>query len=329
MRVLVTGGNRYIGLELVRRLAMDGHDVTVANSHEVELPDGVRRIHVDRRIAGALTEVLTPVQDDFDAVFDNTSFTTDDLAPMIELFRGRVQHFVFTSSTAVYRRSFVQPVREGFRRHDPFDDDPRKAYGVHKVRCEELLAEEHRSNGFPSTVLRVSHTLGPRSPLVTRDPIFFHRLEHGLPIFLPNDGFAFVSLVHVADVAGAMVSILGAAGAAGRTYNVAGTEVTSIAGVVHFMAKAVGVEANIVAVPLGLARRLRPPVVHWGEAIMGGTIYAVDALTSELGWQPRFGLEDGYRDSYEWFCDGGREQYDYDTSGDAELLATLRAGGSE
>ena len=44
MRVLVLGGNRYIGLSLVRELARCGFEVTVANSHETELPPGVRRV---------------------------------------------------------------------------------------------------------------------------------------------------------------------------------------------------------------------------------------------------------------------------------------------
>lgn len=323
MRVLVTGGNRYIGLELVRRLAADGHDVTVVNSHEVELPAGVRRIHADRRVPGEFEAALGPVRDDVDAVFDNTAFTLDDLGPMVELFRGRVQHYVFTSSTAVYRRSFVQPVREDFRLHDAGDDDPRKAYGVNKVRCEQLLAHEHATNGFPATSLRVSHTLGPRSPVVTRDPVFFARLEQGRPIFLPAEGMAFVSLVHIADVAALMASILGNDRAAGRTYNVSGTEVASIAAAVHFMAKAVGVDANIVPVPLEVARRQRPHLVHWGESIMGGTIYSVDRALAELDWAPRFGLEDGYRDSYEWFRSGGRDHYEYDFSQDDDLLAQL------
>jgi nucleoside-diphosphate-sugar epimerase len=326
VKVLVTGGNRYIGLELVRRLAREGHDVTVVNSHEVELPAGVHRLHADRRVPGEFLAVLAPHRDSFDAVYDNTAFTLDDLDPTLGLFSGRVQHYVFTSSTAVYRRSFVQPVRETFRTHAATDDDPRKAYGVNKVRCEQRLVAEHQQHGLATTCLRVSHTLGPRSPLVTRDPIFFARLEQGRPIFLPADGFAFVSLVHIADVASLMVSILGNDRAAGQIYNVTGTEVVSIAGAVHLMARAVGVDPNIVPVPLEVARHERPPLVHWGEAVMGGGIYSVDKALAELDWQPSFGIESGYRDSYEWFRSEGRDLYQYDFSRDEELLAALGSG---
>lgn len=323
MRVLVTGGNRYIGLELVRHLARDSHEVTVVNSHEVELPPGVRRLHADRRVPGEFERVLDRHRDAFDVVFDNTAFTLDDLRPMVELFRGRVHHYVFTSSTAVYRRTFVQPVREDFRTHDPDDDDPRKSYGVNKVRCEQLLIDEHARNGFPATALRVSHTLGPRSPLVTRDPIFFARLEQGRPIFLPGEGLPFLSLVHIADAAALMVSIIGNERAPGQIYNVSGTEITSIAGAVHFMARAVGVEANIVPVPLDVARRYRPPLVHWGEALTGGAVFAVDKALADLDWRPRFGIEEGYRDSYAWFRAEGRDRYEYDFSRDDELLAEV------
>jgi nucleoside-diphosphate-sugar epimerase len=74
MGVLVSGGNRYIGMRLLFELASQGHEVSVANSHLAEMPEGTRRIHVDRTVPGTLTEVLGPHRDDFDAVFDNTAY---------------------------------------------------------------------------------------------------------------------------------------------------------------------------------------------------------------------------------------------------------------
>ena len=49
MRALVTGGNRYIGQDLVFELARRGHEVTVVNSHEAPMPEGARRIHCAQR----------------------------------------------------------------------------------------------------------------------------------------------------------------------------------------------------------------------------------------------------------------------------------------
>lgn len=268
---------------------------------------------------GTLSEVLGPVRDEFDVVFDNTAYAPKDLEPMIELFTGRVQHFVFTSSVAVYKRSFIQPVRETNPRHAPDDEDPRKAYGVDKVRCEDLLA----ATDLPWTTLRVTHTIGPKSPLVTREPAFFRRLEEGRPILVPGDGFPFVHLVHVQDVATLMCSLLGNDRAKQSTYNVAGAELTSILGQMRLMAKVVGVEPDIVHVPMEIARRARPPLLHWGEALVGGAMFSIDAALRDLDWTPSFGLEDGYRDSYEWFDREGRDRFEYDFSGDDAVLAQL------
>ena len=323
MRALVTGGNRYIGLHLLHELVGRGHDVTVVNSHEAEIPAGVRRIHADRRQPGELHAALLPRRDDFDIVYDNTAYDVADLRPMVELFSGRVQHLVFTSSSAVYRRSYVQPIGEAFRTHAADDADPRKAYGVGKVRCEQYLLDEHAASGLPATVLRVAHTLGPMSPLASRDPVFFARLEAGRPILIPGDGFPFVHLIHVADVAALMASIAGNERAAGQVYNVAGSEVTSIRGAVQMMAKAVGVEPHVVNVPLDIARTSSPPLVHWGEALVGGVVFSIDKALADLDWRPQYGLEDGYRQSYEWFAAGGRDRYEFDFSADDAVLARL------
>jgi nucleoside-diphosphate-sugar epimerase len=323
MKVLVMGGNRYIGLHLVFELARRGHEVTVMNSHEGPLPPGAGRLHGDRQQPGVLHRVLRAHRDDFDAVFDNTAYQIGDLEPMVDLFGGRVRHFVFTSSVAVYRRSYVQPVKEDFATHAAGDVDPRKAYGVHKVECEQFLLGHHGDGDLPVTTLRVSHTIGPNSPLATREPAFFRRLELGRPILIPGDGFPFVHLVHVSDVASLMASVLGNERAVGQTYNVAGSEVSSVYGCIQLMARVVGVTPDIVHVPLERARTVRPPLVHWGEALVGGAVFSTDKSLTDLEWRPEYGLEAGYRQSYDWFRTEGRDRYQFDFSADDEVLASL------
>ena len=323
MRALVLGGNRYIGLHLVFELARQGHEVTVANSHEAAMPEGARRIHVDRQVPGALADALAPHRDDFDIVYDNTSYRIADMEPVIETFDGRVSQLVFTSSVAAYKRSWVQPVREDFPRHAPDDPHPGKAYGVGKVNCEDHLMRLHAERGLPATCLRVTHTIGPHTPLPTREPVFFARLEQGRPIPIPGEGFPLVHLVHVQDVATLMVSVAGNVQSVGQIYNVAGAEYTSVAGCIRMMATAVGVEPNIVNVPMDIARAARPPLLHWGEGLLGSSVYSIDKALHDLDWAPAFGLEDGYRDSYAWFDREGRDRFEFDFSRDDELLATL------
>lgn len=323
MRVLVLGGNRYIGFSLVRELDRAGHQVTVANSHEADLPEGVRRIHVDRRRPGELAGALRPRAGEFDAVFDNTAYQVADVEPLVEIFAGRIEHYVFTSSVAVYRRSFVQPVREHFRLHESVGNQPLRAYGVGKVQTERYLHEHFQREGFPVTSVRVTHTVGPRSPLGSRDPAFFARLEIGRPILIPGEGFPFIHPVHVDDAARLLVGVLGNDRAVGESYNAAGGDFASILACVHLMARAAGVEAHVVHVPLEMARHLDQPLVHWGEATAGGTVFSIDKAGEHLGWTPQLGLEAAYQDSYRWFAAGGREQYDFDFTLDDRILSLL------
>ena len=323
MRALVTGGNRYIGLDLMFELARRGHDVTVINSHEAPLPQSARRIHCDRTQPGALAAALAPHRDAFDVIFDHTAYRPSDMAPLLELFAGRVEHYVFTSSQAVYRRSYLQPLREHFRRHAPDNSDPRAAYGVGKVQCEDHLLGLWDTERLPVTILRVGHTLGPRSPAATRDPALFARIEAGRPILIPAEGFAALSLVHVTDVARLMTSLIGSETVKGQAYNVSGAEVTTIVGVIHLVAKAMGMAAEVVEVPMEIARRQHPPLLHWGEGLGGAAILSIDKALRDIDWTPEFGIEDGYRDSYAWFVREGRGRYEFDFSQDDALLAQL------
>jgi nucleoside-diphosphate-sugar epimerase len=329
MQVLVMGGNRYIGLQLVRELVEQGHDVTVLNSHETPLPPGVRRLHGDRHAPGVLDAVLGPLRDDFDAVFDNTSYAPEHLVPMIDLFRGRVRHFVFTSSIAVYEMAAAQPIDESGVVGRDAATALYGAYAAGKVQCEELLAREYAANGFPFTSLRVSHSCGPMSPAVSREPGTFKRLEEGRPLLIAGKVEAMVHFIHTRDVARALVAVLSKDVATGQTYNVAGKQFCSIVNYMRLMADAVGVAPDIIVMPNDLPAEMRSPIVHWLEASRGSMVFSIDKARRDLGWEPRLTLAEGLADSYAWFVNGGRERYEYDFSADDAVLAELeRRGGT-
>lgn len=328
MRTLVLGGNRYIGLQLVAELVSQGHEVTVLNSHPSHLPAGVRRLHGARRAAGVLHDLLTPLRDSFDAVFDNTAYVPEHLEPLIAIFRGRVRHFVFTSSVAVYEMSAAQPIAEDHIVGRDADTALYGAYAAGKVHCEELLAREYRDNGLPFTSLRVTHTCGPMSPAVSREPGTFARLEQGRPLLIAGKTEAMVHFIHTRDAARALCAVLGKPAAIGQIYNVAGKQFCSIANYMRLMAEAVGVEPNIIVMPTDLPASMRSPIVHWLEASRGSMVFSIEKARRELEWEPSMTIAEGLADSYRWFREGGRERYDYDFSADDEVLAEItRRGG--
>jgi len=151
----------------------------------------------------------------------------------------------------------------------------------------------------------------------------FARLELNRPILVPGERFAMVHTVHIDDAARAMASVSDVDGSVGQVYNVAGSQFASVIGHIELMARAVGVEPQIVQVPLPGAAAASPPLIHWGEALTGGMVFDTSKTRQELGWSPSFDVAGGYRDSYEWFCAGGRDRYDFDFSGDERILAAL------
>jgi nucleoside-diphosphate-sugar epimerase len=326
MRVLVTGGNRFVGLQLVERLHALGHDVTVVNSHPVPYPEGVRRIHAVRADHAALTAALDGVE--VDAVFDNTAYQPADVQPLLRLFAGKVRQYLFTSSIAAYRVSDLQPIQEDF----PLEPDPAKnvrgPYGSGKALTEKLLFDLHSSEGLPVTVLRFSHVYGPGNSVAGREPAYFARLEQDRPCIVPGDGLPFLHIVHVQDVVDAMVAALDYRAAIGEAFTLAGTEAISYNGLMRAVGIASGREPRVVHIDraLGLEdRRTRDRLSDWNEWEIGSRIFHLGKGYERLGWRPVRRIHEEMPRTYAWFRDGGRSRYAFDWSFDDEILARQRA----
>ena len=175
MRVLVTGGAGFIGSNIAKRLAADGHDVTAADSF----------LSADwRNVADFAGDVLTLADHDdvasmrnlgrFDVIFHQAAITgviapdgsaTSDphrmLRNNVETFRVILDwavetkaRVVWASSCSVYGRGPV-PMKES----QPVD--PLNTYAFSKVLMERL-AERYKSKlAHPIVGLRYSNAYGP------------------------------------------------------------------------------------------------------------------------------------------------------------------------
>ena len=226
MRALVTGGNRYIGLHLAPRAGpagprrdgdqqpRGGHPAR-GPAHPLRPPRARRdRRRARRRTATTSTSSTT-----------TRPTTSPTCEPMVELFTGRVA--ALRVHQLVGRRTGAASCSRSPRRSAPTPPTDRRRRArptaSARCRCEQYLAGQHEDGGLPATVLRVAHTLGPMSPLASRASR--SSSPGSRPAgrsSIPGEGFPFVHLVHVADVAACMAPIAGNDRAPGQIYNVAG-----------------------------------------------------------------------------------------------------------
>ncbi len=310
MRILVMGGTRFIGVYLTQLLVSQGHEVVLFNRGNKPAPvAGVTQIHGDRTDAADLKAKLAG--ESFDAIFDNNGRELADTQPLVELFNGKVQHFVYVSSAGVYLKSDEMPHVEG----DAVDPNSRHKG---KFETETYLAEQ----GVPFTAVRPVYIYGPQN-YNDVETWFFDRIVRDRPLPIPGDGMALTQMGHVADLAAAMAAVLGNPAAVGQIYNISGERAVTFDGLARACAIAAGkdpaslklVHYNPKAFDFGKQKAFPLRVQHFFTRI--------EKAKTELNWAPQFDLVSGLKDSFQKdFLASKRDQADIDFSLDDQILAT-------
>lgn len=101
-KVLVFGGTRFFGKDLVRTLIDNKYDVTIATRGITKdgFGDKVKRITVDRDNRETLEKAFKDMS--FDIIYDNICYSPNGALSVCDVFKGKVGKYIFTSTLSVY-----------------------------------------------------------------------------------------------------------------------------------------------------------------------------------------------------------------------------------
>ncbi len=359
MRVLVMGGTQFNGLALVHELMQTGHQVVILNRGQTaaDLPVGVERVYADRTNHDQMREVLGGV--DVDAVIDVSAYLPEDVELMVEIFRGRIDHYVFISSTVIYAASDLLPITE---RHPVARDEPQQAYGRNKLLCEDILLREWRENRFPCSIVPFSMVMGAGNILPDREQRMFQRILRNRPILIPGNGRTMQQIGHAEDQARALRMMLCKPITYGQRYNLTGGDYFTQEGYVDTFSRILDREVKKVFIPAAMMHALwsgdleitlpatqskadirsgaRPPQVEINRFMLTmlvqqiapnihywdrNVIFSVEKLRRDVGWEPELTFPAAVERTWRWYQAAGLpETQEFDFSFEDELIRMAR-----
>lgn len=244
MKALFIGGTGTISMGIIRALAKDPlWEVYLLNrgNRKDEVPEGIHQIIADINdeadVAGKL-ESMT-----FDVVSDFIAFGVEAVERDYRLFKGKTKQYIFISSASAYNKpaaSYV--ITEGTTLANPYWE-----YSRNKIACEEFLMEKYRTEGFPVTIVRPSHTYDERSiPLGVHGNKGFYqvikRMQQGKPVIIQGDGSSLWALTFNSDFAIGYTALMGNRHAIGEAFQITGDEILTWNQIYQTIADALGVE---------------------------------------------------------------------------------------
>ena len=315
-RVIVIGGSGHVGTFLVPRLVAAGHQVVnvARGSHRPYREDAawqqVEVVALDRtklEESGGFGRAIADLGPDI--VIDMICFTLPSARQLVEALRGRVQHLLHCGTIWVHGHAAAVPTSE---------DAPRTAfgdYGTQKAAIEAYLLGEARRNGFPVTIFRPGHIVGPGweplNPAGHFNSAVFGQIARGEPLLLPNFGLETVHHVHADDIAQLVVAAIGNwSSAVGEAFNAVSPQALTLRGYAEAMYRWFGHEPRLEFLPYAQwAERHEPKDAEatW-EHIARSPSHSIAKAQRLLGYAPRYSSLQAVQEAVTWLIASGRVQ---------------------
>ena len=305
MRVLITGGAGFLGSHLCDRFLREGHHVIAMDNlitgsvRNIEHLAGHERF---RFIKHDVTEYIY-IEGPVDAVlhFASPASPIDYLQLPIQtlkvgalgthkalgLARAKGARFLLASTSEVYGDPLAHPQSEDYWGNvNPIG--PRGVYDEAKRFAEALAMAYHRYHGLDTRIARIFNTYGPRMRLDDGRvvPNFIGQALRGEPLTVHGDGSQTRSFCFYSDLVEGVYRLLDSDYV--QPLNLGSPVEMSILEFAYLVNRLVGNGAGIVHQPLPADDpKVRQPDITRAREM--------------LGWEPEVGLEDGLRQTIDWF----------------------------
>ena len=321
MHVLVTGATGFTGGHLARALASRGHAVRVlvrrreaVNSELTDVVVGDLRDGRTLETAAAGVKVVYHIAATYRQAglreYEYRAVNATAVRLLIEAARaGGARRVVHCSTVGVH----------GDVEHPPANEDaplrPGDVYQRTKLEGERAAREAASATGLEVVIARPSGIYGPGDRRLLK---LFRGVARGRFITL-GTGQIFYHLTYIDDLVEGLRLCGEVSGVGGRTYILAGGEVTTLAELTSLIAHEAGVPpprlrlpvwpfwilggaCEIVCAPFGI----EPPLYRRRvDFFTKSRAFDITRARTELGYEPRVGLRDGIRRTLEWYRAAG------------------------
>jgi len=313
-RVVIIGGSGHVGTYLVPRLVEAGHQV-VNVSRGQRAPytpnaawKSVETVVADRDAEEAAGTFGTRIRDlKADIVIDMICFTLPSAQHIVEALRGQVQQFLHCGTIWVYGHNTAIPATED-QPKNPFG-----SYGTQKAEIEDFLLGEARRTGFPATVFRPGHIVGPGwnplNPAGHFNVEVFSQIARNEPLALANFGLETVHHVHADDVAQmVMCAIAGWRNAVGEAFNTVSPQAINLRGYAEAMYRWFGHEPRLSYEPFD-TWKTKQADEDWRatlEHVSRSPSHSIEKARRLIGYEPRYSSLQSVYEAVDWLVTNGK-----------------------
>lgn len=261
------------------------------------VPEGARVLTGDINNPNDIQRVLD--EHTFDVVVNWIAYQPEDVARDVETFKGKIGQYIFISSASAYQKPIQQlPITEETPLVNPFWD-----YSRAKAACEEVLLTAHRDEGFPTTIVRPSHTYDKTLLPFTGGYTVVDRMRRGKKVIIHGDGTSLWVYTHHKDFAVGFVGLLGNDKAIGEAYHITSDTLLSWNQLFETVADAAGAQLDPVYVPSSVIAEYDP---DWGAGLLGDKAYSVIFDNSKIKnlvpeFNPQISFSQGSREIMQWY----------------------------